>query len=56
MSAYVSAAGDEAFGRAREQFGAMVSWLSGSESGELGHGRLEQELEVRGREVLRLLF
>jgi hypothetical protein len=56
MSAYVPVAPDEVFDRAREHFEAVVSWLSGSESGELDHGRLEQELDVRGREVLRLLY
>ena len=44
------------FEAARECFEAAAAWLSGPAVRGLEHGRLESELDVRGREMLRLLF
>jgi hypothetical protein len=44
------------FADARECFEEIAGWLSGAGAGGLDHGRLEQELGVRGREMQRLLY
>jgi len=48
--------GVEAFGESRACFEDVVGWLSGSEAASLDHGPLEDDLERRGREVLRRLL
>jgi|HubBroStandDraft_5_1064220.scaffolds.fasta_scaffold56420_1 hypothetical protein len=53
MSEY---APDAAFARSREAFAQIEGWLDGAEAARLEHGVLEEDLEARGREVLRLLL
>ena len=48
--------GLEAFAPARACFATIAGWLAGQDSSALGHGELEQQLDARGRELLRLLF
>ena len=46
-------------GRSRsrgECFGELEDWLASEEAAGLQHGELEEQLEVRGRELLRRLF
>ena len=50
------ASGLEAFAAARACFATIEGWLAGQDSSGLEHGELEQQLDVRGRELLRLLF
>lgn len=45
-----------AFGGSRVCFEDIVSWLEGSEAGSSSHGELEEDLDRRGRELLRLLL
>jgi hypothetical protein len=56
MQEYAPRSGEEMFAQARAGFGELLEWLSGPEAGGLEHGRLEQELDARGRELLRTLF
>lgn len=44
------------FSASREAFEEIVGWLDGAEAAGLDHGDLEDELSVRGREVLRRLL
>jgi hypothetical protein len=55
MQGYVPACRDEAFTGAREQFAETEEWLAGEAAG-LQHAELEEQLEVRGRELMRRLF
>jgi hypothetical protein len=55
MQGYAPACRDEVFAEAREQYAEVEEWLSGEASG-LQHADLEEQLEVRGRELLRRLF
>jgi hypothetical protein len=55
MQGYVPACRDEAFAGAREQFAETEEWLAGEAAG-LQHADLEEQLEVRGRELMRRLF
>jgi hypothetical protein len=55
MQGYV-AARDEAFAESRKCFGELEDWLASEEAAGLQHGELEEQLDVRGRELLRLLF
>jgi hypothetical protein len=48
----VSAEGDP-FGRSRACFAELVGWLEGAEAAGLSHAELEDELDRRGRELLR---
>lgn len=51
--------GEEAAGfgvEARECFEQVLAWLEGDESTTLAHGELEDELESRGRELLRRML
>jgi hypothetical protein len=43
------------FQLARDRFEAVVEWLGGSDA-PVDHSRLEEGLDGRGREVLRLLY
>jgi hypothetical protein len=45
-----------AFARSREAFADIEGWLDGPQAAGLEHGALEEQLEARGREVLRLLL
>jgi hypothetical protein len=49
-------AGDGAFARSRECFGELEEWAVSEEAAGLQHGELEEQLDVRGRELLRQLF
>ena len=55
MQGYVPARRDEAFAGAREQFAETEEWLAGEAAG-LQHAELEEQLEARGRELMRRLF
>jgi hypothetical protein len=55
MQGYASACRDEVFAAAREQYAEVEEWLSGEAAG-LQHADLEEQLETRGRELLRRLF
>jgi len=44
------------FARPREAFAQMEGWLAGGEAAGLDHAVLEEELQVRGREIARLLL
>jgi hypothetical protein len=55
MQGYVPACRDEAFAGAGEQFTETEEWLAGEAAG-LHHAELEEQLEARGRELMRRLF
>ncbi len=55
MQGYAPACRDEVFAAAREQYAEVEEWLSG-EAAVLQHADLEEQLDVRGRELLRRLF
>jgi hypothetical protein len=56
MQEYVPAPGGEEFTQARECYGELEEWLAGQAAAGLQHAELEDELGVRGRELLRWLF
>ena len=47
---------DDAFGESRKCFGELEGWLASEEAAGLQHGELEEQLDVRGRALLRQLF
>ena len=47
---------DEAFAESRKCFGEIEEWLASEEAAGLQHGELEEQLDMRGRELLRQLF
>ena len=47
---------DGAFGESRKCFGELEDWLASAEAAGLQHGELEEQLDVRGRVLLRQLF
>jgi len=47
---------DGAFAESRECFGELEDWVSSEEAAGLQHSELEEQLDVRGRELLRRLF
>ena len=47
---------DGAFAESRKCFGELEDWLASEEAAGLQHGELEEQLDVRGRELLRQLF
>jgi len=51
-----AAARDDAFARSGECFRALEDWLASEEAAGLQHADLEEQLDVRGRELLRQLF
>jgi hypothetical protein len=55
MQGYV-AVQDEAFGESRECFRELEDWMASEEAAGLQHGELEEQLDVRGRELLRRLL
>lgn len=52
----MSAAQEDPFDRSRASFAELVGWLEGAEAARLSHAELEDELGVRGRELLRQMF
>lgn len=46
----------EAFVGSRAAFEAIVGWLDGAPAGTLAHGEIDNELDQRGRELLRQMF
>ena len=55
MQGYVPAQ-DGAFAESRKCFGELEDWMASAGAAGLQHGELEEQLEVRGRELLRLMF
>jgi hypothetical protein len=55
MQGYV-AGPDGAFALSRECFAELEEWLASEDAAGLQHGELEEQLDVRGRELLRRLF
>ena len=51
-----AAPSDEVFAGSRDCFEAIVGWLDGDEVAGLTHGELEEQLDVRGRQLLRRLL
>jgi hypothetical protein len=51
----MSASG-EGFEAARQSFTDLLAWLDSGEAASLSHGELEDQLEGRGRELLRHMF
>jgi hypothetical protein len=47
---------DDPFDGSRASFEDLVGWLEGTEAGALSHAELEDELDRRGRELLRQMF
>ena len=47
---------DEAFAESRKCFGELEDWMASEEAAGLQHGELEEQLGVRGRELLWQLF
>jgi len=45
-----------AFGESRKCFGELEDWLTSADAAGLQHGELEEQLDVRGRALLRQLF
>ena len=48
--------GDGAFAESRKCFGELEDWAASGEAAGLQHAELEEQLEVRGRELLRRVF
>lgn len=46
----------EIFGQSRECFGEMLGWLEGPDAAALSHAELEDQLDCRGRELLRRML
>ena len=55
MQGYVPAQ-DGALAESRKCFGELEDWMASAGAAGLQHGELEEQLEVRGRELLRLMF
>ena len=55
MQGYVAELGG-AFAQSRECFAELEEWLASEGTAGLQHGELEEQLDVRGRELLRRLF
>jgi len=56
MSAALQSSSADAFERSRAEFQRVVEFLEDEAAGNLAHGELEDHLQDRGRELLRLLF
>ena len=56
MQEYAPMPGEKAFTQARECCGELEGWLAGAGAAGLQHAELEEQLEVRGRELVRRLF
>lgn len=46
----------DSFEESRECFEEVVGWLEGPEAGAMSHGELEDQLDCRGRELLRRMY
>ena len=55
MPGYAPDPGGEEFAQSRVCFAELEEWLSGPEAGRLTHAEIEEQLDARGRELLRLL-
>ena len=55
MQGYVPAQ-DEAFAESRKYFRELEEWAASEEAAGLQHADLEEQLDVRGRELMRQLF
>ncbi len=55
MQEYVPAR-DGAFAESRKCFGELEDWMASAGAAGLQHGELEEQLEARGRELMRLMF
>jgi len=55
MQGYVPAQ-DGVLAESRKCFGELEDWMASARAAGLQHGELEEQLEVRGRELLRLMF
>jgi len=53
---YAPVPGVDAFAQARECYAELEDWVASEEAAGLQHGELEEQLGVRGRELLRRLF
>jgi hypothetical protein len=47
---------DGAFAQSRECYAELEEWLASGDAAGLQHGELEEQLDVRGRELLRRLY
>ncbi len=56
MSAAPAEADADAFAGSQAQFAAVTDWLDGCEAAGLEHAELEDQLEVKGRQLLRRLL
>src|SRR6266536_279205 len=56
MQEYASVPGDDAFTQARECYAGLEGWRASQDAAGLQHAELEEQVGVRGRELLRLLF
>jgi|SRR5215211_79764 len=56
MGEYAPAEEGAAFACSRQYYDELEQWLAGEETTGAQHGELEEQLEVRGRELLRRLF
>jgi hypothetical protein len=53
MQGYAAKSQGGAFAQSRAYYGELEEWLSGEEAGKLRHADLEDQLQERGRELLR---
>jgi hypothetical protein len=56
MQEYAPVSGDGAFEQARDYYGEVEEWLAGEDCAGLQHGELEEQLDARGRELVRRLL
>ena len=56
MSGYAPEPGGDGFAGSRVGFAEIEGWLAGPEAAGLGHAELEEQLDARGRELLRRLY
>ena len=55
MQEYAPEAAGGAFAQSRKCYAELEEWLSGEDAGKLRHAELEEQLQARGRELLRRL-
>ena len=56
MPEYARERGGDGFAWSREGFAEIEEWLAGPAAAGLGHAELEEQLDARGRELLRRLY
>ena len=56
MQGYAPAGEGGVFARSREYYAETEEWLASAETSGLQHAELEEQMEVRGRELVRRLF